>query len=64
MKAALGHLYISTDGHDNVAMMEAGAAVSLAAADRRLIIKETLKPGSSVVRVARKYDVNANQVFQ
>ena len=54
-------------------MMEAGAGVSLARAgrrrrrsaeERRLIVEETLEPGSSVARVARKYGINANQVFQ
>jgi transposase len=32
-------------------------------AERRQIVEETLKPGSSVARVARAHDVNANQVF-
>lgn len=30
---------------------------------RRAIVEETLLPGSSVSRVARHHDVNANQVF-
>ena len=56
-------------------MMEAGAGVSLTGAgagrrrrrsaeERRLIVEETLEPGSSVARVARRYGINANQVFQ
>jgi transposase len=32
-------------------------------AERRAIVEETLVPGASVSRVARRYDVNANQVF-
>src|SRR5213596_2550876 len=32
--------------------------------ERRQIVEETLKPGSSVSRVARAHDVNANQVFK
>lgn len=31
--------------------------------ERRTIVEETLLPGSSVSRVARRHDVNANQVF-
>jgi transposase len=30
---------------------------------KREIVAATLMPGSSVARVARRYDVNANQVF-
>lgn len=33
------------------------------AEDSRLIVEETLLPGASVARVARKHGVNANQVF-
>ena len=33
-------------------------------AERRAIVEETLVPGVSVSRVARKHDVNANQVFR
>jgi transposase len=32
-------------------------------AERRAIVEETLEPGASVSRVARRHDVNANQVF-
>src|SRR6201997_660421 len=32
-------------------------------AERRAIVEETLLPGASVSRVARRHDVNANQVF-
>ena len=31
--------------------------------ERRAIVEETLLPGVSVSRVARRHDVNANQVF-
>ena len=31
--------------------------------ERRDIVEETLAPGTSVARVARQHDVNANQVF-
>jgi transposase len=31
--------------------------------ERRQIVEETLEAGSSVARVARKYGINANQVF-
>ena len=31
--------------------------------ERRDIVEETLVPGASVARVARRNDVNANQVF-
>jgi transposase len=31
--------------------------------ERRKIVEETLHPGASVSRVARRHDVNANQVF-
>ena len=31
--------------------------------ERREIVEETLLPGTSVSRVARRHDVNANQVF-
>jgi transposase len=31
--------------------------------ERRAIVEETLLPGASVSKVARRHDVNANQVF-
>lgn len=31
--------------------------------ERRLIVEETLEPGASVTRVARKHGVNAKQAF-
>jgi transposase len=31
--------------------------------ERRDIVEETLVPGASVARVARKHELNANQVF-
>jgi len=33
------------------------------AAERRLIVEETLEAGTSVARVAQKYGINANQLF-
>jgi transposase len=54
-------------------MVEAELGVGLAesprrrrrsAEERRLIVEETLEIGTSVARVAQKYAVNANQVFQ
>lgn len=53
-------------------MLEAELGVGLeevprrrrSAAERRLIVEETLGSGTSVARVAQKYGVNANQVFQ
>jgi transposase len=30
---------------------------------KRSIVEETLQPGASVARIARKYGINANQVF-
>jgi transposase len=33
------------------------------AAERRLIVEETLEAGASVARVAQKYRINANQLF-
>ncbi len=33
-------------------------------AERRRVVEETFAPGASVARVARKYGINANQVFQ
>ena len=34
------------------------------AAERRRVVEEALEEGASVARVALKYGVNANQVFQ
>ena len=31
--------------------------------ERRAIVEETLKPGASVSRIARAFDINANQLF-
>lgn len=31
--------------------------------EKRDIVEETMEPGASVARVARRHDVNANQVF-
>ena len=32
--------------------------------ERRQIVEESLKPGASVALVARRHDVNTNQVFK
>ena len=42
---------------------QATATPSVAGSLKREIVAATLLPGSSVSRVARRYDVNANQVF-
>jgi transposase len=58
---------------EDVWMVEAELGIGLAevprrrrrsAVERRLIVEETLALGTSVARVAQKYGVNANQVFQ
>jgi len=58
---------------EDVWMVECDLGIGLAAVprrrrrsavERRLIVEETLGPGTSVARVAQKYGVNANQVFQ
>jgi len=41
----------------------AGAKKRRTVNERREIVEETLLPGASVSRVARRHDVNANQVF-
>jgi len=63
------HLSVSTRGI--VDTLSEGSQVRTAKArkrrrtikERRDIVEETLVPGASVARVARKHDVNANQVF-
>jgi transposase len=42
----------------------AGPRRRRSAVERRRIVEETLEAGASVARVALKYGVNANQVFQ
>ena len=42
----------------------AGSRRRRSAVERRQIVEETLEAGASVARVALKYGVNANQVFQ
>ena len=42
----------------------AGPRRRRSAAERRRVVEETLEAGASVARVALKYGVNANQVFQ
>lgn len=52
-------------------MVEADLGIGLAerprrrrsAAERRLIVEETLQAGASVARVAQKHGINANQIF-
>ena len=34
------------------------------AAFKRAIVEQTLAPGASVARIAREYDINANQLFK
>jgi transposase len=60
-------------GGEDDCMLEAEFGVGLvelprrrrrSAAERRLIVEETLEAGTSVSRVAQKHGVNANQVFQ
>ena len=68
-------MYIRGARHDYFFMVEAGRDLSgsadlqlprrrRSAVERRRIVEETFEPGSSVARVACKYGVNANQVFQ
>jgi len=47
-----------------VGLVESPPRRRRSAAERRLIVEETLALGTSVARVAQKYGVNANQVFQ
>jgi transposase len=42
----------------------AGPRRRRSAVERRRIVEETLEAGASVARIAMKYGVNANQVFQ
>src|ERR1700676_4853628 len=58
--------------HDDVWMVDVGVSGGLGAGPRRRrravarrrIVEETWEAGASVARVALKYGVNANQVFQ
>ena len=58
--------------HDDVWMVDVGVSGGMgseprrrrSALERRRIVEETLEAGASVARVALKYGVNANQVFQ
>ena len=55
----------SDDGSGSV--IDSGVAVRRrrrSVEERRLIVEEMLEPGCSLSRVARKYGINANQVFQ
>ena len=59
-------------GRDDVWMVDvalsgglgAGTRRHRSAEERRRVVEETLEAGASVARVALKYGVNANQVFQ
>lgn len=44
--------------------LRAGPRRRRSAVERRRVVEETLEAGASVARVALKYGVNANQVFQ
>jgi transposase len=65
-------VYIVLVGDDDVLMVDVEGVGGLArsgrrrrsAEERRRIVEETLEAGSSVARVARRYGINANQVFQ
>jgi transposase len=58
--------------HDDVWMADVDVSGEVGAAprrrrsavERRRVVEETLEAGASVARVALKYGVNANQVFQ
>ena len=65
-------MYKGRGGSDDVCMADVELSGSLSVAsprrrrsveERRRIVEETLEPGASVARVARRHGVNANQVF-
>jgi transposase len=59
------HLSVSTRGIADT--LSQGSQVGTAKAKKRRrtikIVEETLVPGASVARVARRHEINANQVF-
>jgi transposase len=56
---------MGTNSHVDVSIgLAAGPRRRRSAVERRWIVEETLEAGASVARVALKYGVNANQVFQ
>jgi transposase len=65
-------MYFDRVSGDDVWMVEldlsgavgAGPRRRRSAAERRRVVEETLEVGASVAKVALKYGVNANQVFQ
>jgi transposase-like protein len=71
LKAGVGRVYLVCLWLDDVWMVDSELSSELTAVprrrrsveERRLIVEETLEVGSSVARVARKYGINANQVF-
>lgn len=65
-------MYKGRGGTDDVCMADVELSGSLSVVsprrrrsveERRRIVEETLEPGASVARVARRHGVNANQVF-
>ena len=52
------------DWMDEVDLSVVGPRRRRSAAERRGVVEETLEPGASVAKVALKYGINANQVFQ
>jgi len=65
-------MYIVWARHDDMWMVDVGVSGEMvggprrrsSALERRRIVEETLEAGASVARVALKYGVNANQLFQ
>src|SRR3954464_12208197 len=56
---------VSTSGEvDTKRTARRGGRRNWSDASKRQIVAETLEPGSSVSIVARRHDVNANQLFQ
>ncbi len=50
--------------HTDLSGVGVGPRRRRSAAERRRVVEETLAPGASVAKVALRYGVNANQVFQ
>jgi transposase-like protein len=72
LKAGVGRVYMVLFRDDDVWMVDvemsgglgAGPRRRRSAVERRRIVEETWEAGASVARIAMKYGVNANQVFQ
>jgi transposase len=58
------HHYVWMMEGDLSGGVEAGPRRRRSVAERRRVVEETLEPGASVAKVALKYGINANQVFQ